>query len=73
MATQGDIFADAHNSKPATAMVEDIQEIPGAAAASGSGHDPIVQAFPEGGFRAWASVFGAALCLFVGGVVSLSN
>jgi len=33
-------------------------------------HDPIVQTFPEGGLRAWAAVFGAALCLFVGGGVS---
>jgi hypothetical protein len=33
-------------------------------------HDPLVQEFPEGGFRAWAAVAGACLCLFVGGVVS---
>ena len=39
-------------------------------AETGVRHDPIVQDFPEGGFRAWAAVVGAALCLFVGGVVS---
>jgi len=36
-------------------------------------HDTLISGFPEGGSRAWLAVAGAFLCLFVGGVVCLSE